>query len=280
MNKNLRELMNLMVRKYRELGLVEVIYGRGAVVKVKVGGVEVRVNVRELNEVLEVGRQRWSDRRFEGMDDYQILGQIKKLINIYPVVEGNSFEVLRNIDLEVERIEKGLYRRRGVVGVKEPSIKGKVHFRQKLVDKLRIFVSEHRVNYQSIYEGPLVGKLRDIWEYGRILPNFCVIEVYQKGVKILFELDAVSIVKENIYIFEIKNSKFKETEKELEHIIEAGCIIGIWQEKMKNKLKRVYPVLYFRDENREKYEKYNVINYRDLLLGEGIDISSMISYNI
>ncbi|MHA1300526.1 MAG: hypothetical protein ACTSO9_13995 [Candidatus Helarchaeota archaeon] len=124
----------------------------------------------------------------------------------------------------------------------------------------------------------MVKKLQKNWSSNKIIPNFCVFEVNFNGTRILFELDALAVMCGELYIFEIKNKNINDLSLQMNRMEYAAKIINIWQSRMNNPIKCIYPILYFRELNTQSYDNFNIINYQDLLDGNTIDIASMKSY--
>ncbi|MHA1270025.1 MAG: hypothetical protein ACTSPY_09595 [Candidatus Helarchaeota archaeon] len=269
--------MNLVIKQFIKLGAVKFSCGKNSIVVVMIKKVNLNVHINDLDKSVHNRIENFTTKDYVLMSNSTIIKKLKELVDYFPI--NNEFlEIIKTIDIELENIEQALKGNKRKRKIHEPKIPGKIHFRQKLNDKLRIFVSEHRVNYQSMYEYPLIKVLKKNWNYGKIFSNFCVIELNKKGTRILFELDAVAISSENLFVFEIKNSQINNIQEKLERMISASRILSIWQLKMNNTLKKIYPILYFRELNNKQYEKFNVINYRELLSGKSIDVQSMRYY--
>jgi len=274
----LKRLLNLLIRGFIDLKLVNLIDIGNSIVKLSIKHVNLYVNKKDLDSSFLGKLKHNKMNKTIPMTDFQIFSGLKKLINIYPINKRTNFEIFKNIDLEFNYIEKLLRQRKRKIKIPEPLIKGKIHFRQKLENCLRIFVSKYRINYQSIYEQPMVKKLQKNWSSGKIFPNFCVFEVNFNGTRILFELDALAVMCGELYIFEIKNKNVNDLSLQMNRMEYAAKIINIWQSRMNNPIKCIYPILYFRELNTQSYDNFNIINYQDLLDGNTIDIASMKSY--
>lgn len=173
-----------------------------------------------------------------------LLNTLESIISAYPLVElvgvPNELVEIR------ESIYKSVIRPKYSSRIRIPQIKGITHYIHHFSNRKILFISNHRVNDQSVYEVPLINLLQNVWPY-KILNNFCIVQVKYKGYNFLYELDAISIKNNIAYIFEIKNTRVQSIQQEILRMIKAANYINLWQSSLSNPIDTVIPVFYLRN---------------------------------
>ncbi len=126
---------------------------------------------------------------------------------------------------------------------------GVVHFTYVDGNRRYVLSSNVAANTRCIYEAPMINRLRRCWTAGQILNNFCLLQETKTGYTRLYELDAISIVGSDLFVFELKAKKYGSPTMILEHFVDAAQPIKRWVESMHRELRTLVPVMYMRGED-------------------------------
>ena len=151
--------------------------------------------------------------------------------------------------------------------VKPYQIPGKLLYREKLADRVRLYVSNKPATHRAIYEVPMINVLKRVWPMEEIHRNFSVVDVGEFGVRFLFELDAIAFHESDVYVIEIKNKAVKDVRKLLLQMWSAVAIINNWYSQVKKEILRLFPIIYFREKTEENQDikGINVLFFSDVL---------------
>lgn len=182
---------------------------------------------------------------------------------ISSIIEQHMFPELINIDQEIKSLKKQCHSRRKTVKFKEDP-PGKVHFRYTRGRQKYVLVSHFPANTVCSYEIPMIAKLTRCWPFGKILPNFCLLHETEHGWSRLFELDAITFNKSDLFIFELKHQQCANELELLKHFLAAAAKIQLWRKKIQNEVRLVVPFIYLRHHSAMCYTFLNQICYDEL----------------
>ncbi len=185
---------------------------------------------------------------FKPMDQLAVLNTLERIVSTYPLIPliGIIEDIFRERDLYIrkqKRTRKEVWHDRRI-----PKIPGKYHYILTIKKKRQkiLYVSNHRVNDQSVYEIPLVNQLKRVWPLP-IYRNYCILRIERRKYNFMFELDVVSFDNDTIYIFEIKNRKVNQVFLQIYRMLRAARYLKLWRRSMGNNPKFLVPIFYIRN---------------------------------
>ncbi|MBD3157860.1 MAG: hypothetical protein GF309_03635 [Candidatus Lokiarchaeota archaeon] len=195
--------------------------------------------------------------RKKSMHPNEILDTIDAILN------DCMFSEFMGINGRIEKVRESLCRPSNPDAFHE-NPPGKVHIRFRRDGTKYLLVSECPANTESYHELPLFHKLERRWLEGKLLQSFSLLREDEYGWHHEFEIDAVSIAEDIVYLFEMKHSKCPVAAELLKTHLKAARFIRAWHRKLQKKLTHFCPILYMRERNGEPSPHINHIYYEEL----------------
>ncbi len=188
---------------------------------------------------------------------------LKMLRTISQMIDEITDFDLINIDIRIDSVRKKLKKpsRPDAFSDNPPGV---VHFKYRQEKRKFLFLSQYRANTVCQHEIPLIARLERCWSFGKIFPSFCLVEEKRNAWHRIFEIDAVSFCNGDLFMFELKHSKYSDEFKILEHLLSAGRKIQIWREKMNLPIRKIIPIVYLRKKSDLAPQYLNIIFFEDL----------------
>ncbi len=141
---------------------------------------------------------------------------------------------------------------------------GVVHYRLRENGNKYLLVSRCPANPDCPHEFPLFNRLSRRWDLGGLLKSFSLLREGRHGWRHEFEIDAVSVVGDQVCLFEMKHNTYPDAHEIVMCHMRAAQWINKWQEKMHGELRSFLPILYMRKRNGTPSPLLNHIYYEEL----------------
>lgn len=141
---------------------------------------------------------------------------------------------------------------------------GVVHFRLREKGHKYLLVSRCPANPDCPHEFPLFNRLSRRWGLGGLLKSFSLLREDRHGWRHEFEIDAVSVVENQVCLFEMKHNTYPSAREIVKSHLRAAQWIKKWQKKMHGEVVSFSPILYMRKRNGTPSPLLNHIYYEEL----------------
>ncbi|MBD3404562.1 MAG: hypothetical protein GF411_00325 [Candidatus Lokiarchaeota archaeon] len=191
------------------------------------------------------------------MSHKKILAVIDLILNEY------MFTELSGVNYSIEKIRASLSKRGKPEEFREGP-PGKVHTRFRRGKTKYVLVSDAPANSETNHELPLFHQLKERWTLGSVLRSFSLLREDKYGWHREFEIDAISIVENEVFLFEMKHNTYPDPNKIIKDHLRAARWIGSWHKKMNHKITHFCPVLYMRKKQGAASQVLNHIFFEEL----------------
>lgn len=185
------------------------------------------------------------------------------LDTIDAILSDIMFSEFMGINGRLEKVRKSLNRPSNPDAFRD-NPPGKVHIRFRTGGKKYLLVSDCPANTESYHELPLFHQLEKRWLEGNLLQSFSLLREDEYGWHHMFEIDAVSVAENIVYLFEMKHSTHPVAAEILKTHLKAARLIGAWHKKLQQQLTHFCPILYMRERNGAPSSPINHIYYEEL----------------